>query len=102
MDAAAIVENAGDYAPRGVMFYYLYKALAHPKLDGYVTPFTLEERLMHVAEAERTLRSQITWLADTMENDAKLALCDSPNSEFVFDKEGRLVTKRLWSDPEAL
>ena len=84
------------------MFYYLYKALAHPELDGYVTPFTLEERLMHVAEAERTLGSEITWLADTMENDAKHALGDSPNSEFVFDKEGRLVTKRLWSDPEAL
>ena len=84
------------------MFYYLYKALAHPELDGYVTPFTLEERLMHVAEAERTLGSEITWLADTMENDAKHALGDSPNSEFVFDKEGRLVNKRLWSDPEAL
>ena len=84
------------------MFYYLYKALAHPELDGYVTPFTLKERLMHVAEAERTLGSEITWLADTMENDAKHALGDSPNSEFVFDKEGRLVTKRLWSDPEAL
>ncbi len=91
-----------DYAPKGVKFYYLYKTLAHPELDGYVTPFTLEERLMHVAEAERTLGSEITWLADTMENDAKHALGDSPNSEFVFDKEGRLVTKRLWSDPEAL
>ena len=84
------------------MFYYLYKALAHPELDGYVTPFTLEERLMHIAEAERTLGSEIIWLADTMENDLKHALGDAPNSEFVFDKAGRLVTKRLWSDPEAL
>ena len=91
-----------DYGPKGVKFYYLYKALAHPELDGYVTPLTLEERLMHVAEAERRLGSEIPWLADTMANDAKHALGDAPNPEFLFDEEGRLVSKRLWSDPAAL
>jgi len=33
-----------DYAPKGVKFYYMYKALAHPELDGYVNPFTLKIR----------------------------------------------------------
>ena len=44
-----------DYAPNGVKFYHMYEALAHPELDGYVTPFTLEERLIQVKEAHRTL-----------------------------------------------
>ncbi len=51
-----------DYAPQGVRFYYVYKALAHPEYNGYVAPYTLEDRLMHVAEAERTLGSRIPWL----------------------------------------
>ena len=91
-----------DYAPKGVRFYYIYKALAHPELDGYITPFTLEERLMHVAEAQRELGSEVTWLCDTMANEAKHALGDAPNSEFIFDPEGRLVVRRRWSDPAAL
>ena len=91
-----------DYGPKGVKFYYLYKSLAHPEHNGYVSPLTLEERLMHVAEAERTLSSEIPWLADTMANDAKHVLGDAPNPEFLFDEEGRLVSKRLWSDPAAL
>ena len=44
-----------DYSPRGVRFFYVYKALAHPELNGYVQPVTLDERLMHVEEAELTL-----------------------------------------------
>ena len=93
---------ARDYAPRGVRFYYIYKALAHPEHDGYVQPFTLEERLMHVREAERTLGSQIPWLCDAMENRVKHALGDAPNSEFVMDPEGKVVRRRRWSDPEQL
>ena len=51
-----------DYEPRGVRFLYVYKALAHPELNGYVRPVTLEERLMHVAEAKRALGTEIVWL----------------------------------------
>ncbi|HUG93298.1 MAG TPA: hypothetical protein VML55_20825 [Planctomycetaceae bacterium] len=91
-----------DYSPRGVRFYYVYKALAHPETNGYVTPFTLEERLLHVREARRTLGSEIPWICDTMANDLKHALGDAPNSEFVIDAEGRVARRRAWSDPEAL
>ena len=91
-----------DYSPRGVQFYYVYKALAHPETNGYVTPFTLEERLLHVREAGRRLGSGIPWIADTMENELKHALGDAPNSEFVIDAEGRVASRRPWSDPEAL
>jgi hypothetical protein len=85
-----------------VQFFYVYKALAHPENDGYVQPFTLQERLMHVAEAKRTLGSEIPWLCDTMANDLKHALGDAPNSEFVIDPQGSIVRRRMWSEPDQL
>ncbi|MBI2478471.1 MAG: hypothetical protein HYV60_07480 [Planctomycetia bacterium] len=91
-----------DYAPKGVKFYYIYKALAHPETNGYVTPFTLEERLLHVKEAERTLGSQIPWICDTMENDLKHGLGDAPNSEFIIDPDGKVAIRRSWSNPSEL
>jgi hypothetical protein len=91
-----------DYAPKGVKFYYIYKALAHPENDGYVQPFTLKERLMHVKEAQRTLGSDIPWICDSMSNELKHALGSAPNSEFVIDPEGKVVVSRSWSKPSEL
>ncbi len=88
-----------DYAPQGVKFYYIYKALAHPENNGYVAPFTLEERLMHVAEAKRTLGTRFHWICDSMDNDLKHALGDRPNSEFIIDPKGEIVVSREWSKP---
>jgi hypothetical protein len=91
-----------DYSPKGVRFYYVYKALAHPEHERYVTPFTLKERLMHIEEAERRLGSRITWLCDGMSNDLKSALGGVPNAELLIDPEGRVARRRAWSDPDAL
>jgi hypothetical protein len=91
-----------DYKPKGVNFYYLYKALAHPELSGYVKPFSLEERLMHVKEAQRTLGSKFTWLCDGMENEVKRTLGNAPNSEFIIDPDGKIAGMRTWSNPEQL
>jgi hypothetical protein len=91
-----------DYSPKGVRFYYVYKPLAHAELDGYVTPLTMEERLMHVAEAKRRLGSSVNWLADTMDNVFHDAMGQTPNSEIVIDPDGVIVAARAWSDPEAL
>jgi hypothetical protein len=87
-----------------VAVYFVYKALAHPEggTNNYVTPFTLEERLLHVKEAERTLGATIPWLCDTMDNDLKHALGDRPNSEFIIDPDGKLVRMRDWSSPATL
>ncbi len=93
---------ARDYAPRGVRFYYLYKQLAHPELSNYVDPFTLDERLMHVRQAEVQLGSRIPWIADAMTNDLKHALGDMPNAEFIIDPDGVVVGRRAWSNPLAL
>lgn len=83
-------------------FYYIYKALAHPENNGYVPPFTLQERLLHVAEARKQLGTRIRFICDTMDNDLKHALGDRPNSEFVIDPVGRIVVARQWSDPAEL
>lgn len=91
-----------DYAPKGVQFFYVYKQLAHPEKDGYVDPFSLQERLAHVKETRRNTGTKIPFLVDTMDNDLKHALGDRPNSEFVIDPKGVVASKRSWSDPEEL
>lgn len=91
-----------DFAPKGVKFYYVYKPLAHPELNNYVAPVSLDERLMHVAEAKRRLGTSVTWLADTMANDFHKALIQFPNAEVVLDPDGRVVVRRPWSRPQQL
>ena len=93
---------AVDYAPRGVKFYYIYKALAHPENNGYIQPFTLEERLLHVQEAKRTLGSGIEWICDNMDNGLKAALGGAPNSEFIIYPAGKIIQARGWSNATSL
>ncbi len=84
------------------MFYYVYKPLAHPEYNNYIAPVTIEERLMHVAEAKRLLGTSVNWLADTMANVLHDAMGKTPNSELVIDPDGVIVVARAWSDPEEL
>lgn len=91
-----------DYQPKGVEFFYIYKPLAHPEYDNYVSPFTIQERLMHIMEAKRRLGSSITWLSDTMDNDYHEAMGQTPNSELLVDPDGVVVARRAWSNPAAL
>ena len=91
-----------DYQPKGVEFFYIYKPLAHPEYENYISPFTIQERLMHIMEAKRRLGSSITWLADTMDNDYHELVAQTPNSEMVIDPNGVVVARRAWSDPDAL
>ena len=83
-------------------FFFIYKALAHPETNGYVQPLSLEERLLHVREAEKRLGATIPWLCDSMDNAAKHALGDAPNSEFIIDAKGRIAVRRVWSKPKEL
>lgn len=91
-----------DYTTKGVKFFFVYGSLAHPENNGYIQPFSLEERLMHVAEAKKTMQTTIPWLADNMENQLKWALGNMPNAECVLDPEGKVVYARSWSDSEQL
>jgi hypothetical protein len=91
-----------DYSPKGVQFLYVYKSLAHPGNDGFVQPLTLEERLMHVKEADRQLDTDWTWLADAPDNQVKDAFGNRNNSEFIIDPEGKIIRGRVWSSAEDL
>lgn len=89
-----------DYAPKGVRFFFIYKALAHPELAGnYVQPFTIEERLAQAQQAEKQLGTRIPWIVDAIDNRLKHSLGDRPNSQFLVDPDGIVVRKRAWSNP---
>ncbi len=89
-----------DYGPKGVKFYFIYKSLAHPELSGnYIQPFTIDERLKHAAQAKFQFGTAIPWLVDAMDNRLKRALGDRPNSQFIIDPDGKIVSKRAWSHP---
>ena len=81
-----------------MQFFYVYKSLAHPERDGLVQPLTLEERLLHLKEADRRLDTDWTWLADAPDNQVKAAFGNRNNSEFVIDPEGVVVRARNWSN----
>ncbi len=84
-----------DYIPKGVRFYFLYKALAHPELAGnYVQPFTLEERLAQARQAKKQFGTQIPWVVDAMDNRLLHALGDRPNAQFLVNPDGVIVRKR--------
>ena len=89
-----------DYSPKGVQFYFIYKALAHPELAGdYVQPFTLDERLAQARQARKQFGTQIPWVVDAMDNRLKHALGDRPNAQFLINPEGVIVRKRAWANP---
>lgn len=91
-----------DFSPLKVKFYYIYKALAHPERDGLVQPANLDDRLLHIKEAQRRLNTKWTWLADAPDNQVKAAFGNRNNSEFVIDPKGNIVRARTWSSAEDL
>ena len=90
-----------DYQ-QNVNFFYVYSNIQHSETNGIVAPFSIEEKLMHIAEAKRRTNSKIPWICDTMGNSLKKALHASPNAEFVIDPTGKVVRRRFWSDPTTL
>ena len=90
-----------DYRDK-VNFYYVYKTVEHSGVNGFVEPFSLEERLKHVAIAKSRLKTEIPWICDNMQNDTKHLFGGAPNGEYVLDPEGKIVRKRFWSDATTL
>lgn len=90
-----------DYGDK-VDFYYVYKTVEHPGINGFVEPFSIEERLKHIGIAKERLNTEITWLCDSMDNDVKHFFGRSPNGEFVIGPDGKIVRKRFWSDADTL
>lgn len=92
-----------DYKDReDIQFFFIYKSLAHPELNGYVQPVTLDERLKHIVEAKRVLGTTIPWLCDGADNAVRQAFGLGPNSEMVINPEGKLIHALQWTDGNVL
>ncbi|MEM7783488.1 MAG: hypothetical protein AAF623_09070 [Planctomycetota bacterium] len=90
-----------DYKDK-VNFFFVYKSLAHPEINGYVQPFNLKERLKHIEVAKERLQTEIPWLCDPISNEVNQAFGYPPNGEFILDPDGVIVRKRFWSNADTL
>lgn len=91
-----------DYSKKNVNFYYVYSNIQHPEINGFVPPYNLKERQLHIAELKKRSGTKMPWLCDSMDNKIKAALHAAPNGEYIFDPQGELLVKRFWSDPNKL
>lgn len=80
-----------DYAKKGVQFYYFYKSIRHPELDGYVEAQNISERLLQVAEIKEKLETKVPWIVDTMEDDMRVGLRSGSWSVYLISPEGEIV-----------
>lgn len=80
-----------DYAPKGVQFFFVYKSLRHPELDGYVEPQNISERLLMIKEVKKRLGTKVPWIADAMDDNIRIALKASSQSIYLISPEGEIV-----------
>ena len=93
---------ARDFSDRGVDFYYVYQSLAHPENWGFVQPTSIEDRFAQVEHAKGLLQTKIPWLTDPMDNQMKNFRRGTPNSQLVFDKDGKVVHRDSWGRGSSL
>ena len=91
-----------DFQDMGIRFFLVYKSVAHPGLEGFVEPFTIEERIKHVRAAKLKFGCSIPWLVDTLNNDLKHAVGAHANSDILLNETGKVLQFRKWSDPDLL
>lgn len=80
-----------DYSPKGVQFFYFYKSLRHPELNGYVEAQNMKERLLQLTEVRKTLGTKVEWIADTVDNQIRDGLHSSSNSMYLVSPKGDIV-----------
>jgi hypothetical protein len=80
-----------DYKGKGVQFFYFYKSLRHPELDGYVQAQNISERLLQLAEVRKKLGTKVPWIVDTMEDDIRIGLRSGSWSVYLISPEGEIV-----------
>ncbi|MFR9651218.1 MAG: hypothetical protein SNG35_04255, partial [Rikenellaceae bacterium] len=87
-----------DYAPKGVQFFFVYKTLRHPELDGYVEAQSISERLMMVERMKGILKGNIPWLIDDMDNNISSTLRSGSRSVYIISPKGEIING--WSAPQ--
>ncbi len=80
-----------DYADKGVQFYYFYKSLRHPELQGYLQAQNMQERLLQLAEAREKLETKVPWIADTIDDSMRIGLGSNSQSVFLISPEGKVL-----------
>jgi len=87
-----VIEAAyADYADKGVQFFYFYKSLRHPELNGYVQAQNMSERLLQLKEARRTLGTKVPWIADTIDDSMRIGLRSGSFSVFLTSPDGEII-----------
>ena len=80
-----------DYKDKGVQFFYFYKSLRHPELEGYVQAQKMSERLLQLKEARQKLGTKVPWIADTMDDNMRIGLRSGSWSVFLISPEGEVI-----------
>ena len=80
-----------DYKDKEVQFFYFYKSLRHPELEGYMQAQNLSERLLQLAEARKKLGTKVPWIADTMDDEIRIGLRSGSWSVYLISPEGEIV-----------
>jgi len=85
-----------DYQDQDVDFFFVFQTLQHPENDSYIQAFSMEERFLQVEEAKRRFGTSVPWILDTFDNNWKAHFQGRPNSEVIFDDNGRMVHVEPW------
>ncbi|MGJ8643238.1 MAG: hypothetical protein ACSHX9_07510 [Luteolibacter sp.] len=80
-----------DFSELGVQFFYFYKSLRHPELNGYVDAQNISERLLQLAEARKLLGTKVPWIADTIVDSMRIALGANSQSVYLISPEGKIL-----------
>ncbi|MFI3330692.1 MAG: hypothetical protein R3Y38_02690 [Rikenellaceae bacterium] len=89
---------AADYKRKGVQFYFVYKTLRHPELEGYVEAQKISERLIMVEHAKKKLGGEIEWIVDEMDNNIATALRAGSRSGYLISPKGEIIN--AWGSPQ--
>lgn len=87
-----------DYSSKGVQFFYVYKNLRHPELDGYVEAQNISERMLMVDNIKKILGGKVSWLIDDMNDNISQTLLSGSRSVYLISPKGEIST--AWAKPE--
>ncbi|MDO7172299.1 redoxin domain-containing protein [Mariniflexile sp. AS56] len=90
-DYPAIEAAFADYSNKNMAFFYFYKSLRHPELNGYVESQNISERLLHIEVAQKKLQTKVPWISDTMDDEMKTALHSNSESVYLMSPEGTIL-----------
>ena len=90
------------YRERGVKFFYVYTREPHPGMYEHQQTHSMEERKKYAEEVKKELCFDLPFLFDDMEGAIQKAYGNRPNPAYIISKEGTILLKQAWADPQAL